>query len=212
MSHPLSTLPGVQVEAEGVSLAAEDLYALVGIRVQQRLSLPALCELTFSDPPGPLAAAARLEPGTRDGGFMSTSRYRAWRFVHPDLDSPDGTVGLGLSPRRSIAMVDGLDSVRQAILLLLSTIPGERVMRPDYGCQLHRLVFSPNDETTAGLAIHYVRQALDLWEPRIDVLRLDAERNAEDPEQLTISLEYRVRATQQTGTTTFSFNLSGGRR
>jgi len=64
MSHPLSTLPEVQVEAEGVSLAAEDLYALVGIRVQQRLSLPALCELTFSDPPGPLAAAARLEPGT----------------------------------------------------------------------------------------------------------------------------------------------------
>jgi phage baseplate assembly protein W len=109
-------------------------------------------------------------------------------------------------------MVDDHDSVRQAILLLLSTIPGERVMRPDYGCQLHRLVFSPNDETTAGLAIHYVRQALDRWEPRIDVLRLDAERNPEDPEQLIISLEYRVRATQQTATTTFSFNLAGGRR
>jgi phage baseplate assembly protein W len=84
-------------------------------------------------------------------------------------------------------------------------------MRPEYGCLLHRLVFSPNDETTAGLAIHYVRQALDLWEPRIDVLRLDAERNVEDPEQLTISLEYRVRATQQTDTSTFSFNLSGRR-
>ena len=143
---------------------------------------------------------------------MSTSRYRAWRFVHPDLDSPDGTVGLGLSPRGSIAMVDEHDSVRQAILLLLSTIPGERIMRPDYGCQLHRLGFSPNDETTAGLAIHYVRQALDRWEPRIDVLRLDAERNTEDPEQLIISLEYRVRATRQTGTTTFSFNLAGGSR
>ena len=109
-------------------------------------------------------------------------------------------------------MVDDHDSVRQAILLLLSTIPGERVMRPDYGCQLHRLIFSPNDETTAGLAIHYVRQALDLWEPRIEVLRLDAERNDEAPEELTISLEYRVRATQQIDTTTFSFNLLGGRR
>ena len=109
-------------------------------------------------------------------------------------------------------MVEDHDSVRQAILLLLSTIPGERVMRPDYGCQLHWLVFSPNDETTAGLAIHYVRQALDLWEPRIEVLRLDAERNTENPEQLTISLEYRVRATQYTGATTFSFSLSGGGR
>ena len=142
---------------------------------------------------------------------MSTSRYRAWKFVHPDLDSPDGTVGLGLSPRGSIAMVDDHDSVRQAILLLLSTIPGERIMRPDYGCQLHRLVFSPNDETTAGLAIHYVRQALDRWEPRIDVLRLDAERNADNPEQLAISLEYRVRATQQPDAIAFAFNLAGGR-
>jgi uncharacterized protein len=109
-------------------------------------------------------------------------------------------------------MVEDHDSVRQAILLLLSTLPGERVMRPDYGCQLHRLVFSPNDETTAGLAIHYVRQALDLWEPRIEVLRLDAERNPENSEQLTISLDYRVWATQQIDATTFSFSLSGGNR
>lgn len=143
---------------------------------------------------------------------MSTVRYRAWRFVHPDLDTPEEHAGLGLSPRGGIAMVDDHDSVRQAILLLLSTIPGERVMRPDYGCQLHRLVFSPNDETTAGLAIHYVRQALDLWEPRIEVLRLDAERNKENPEQLMISLEYRVRATQQTKATIFSLSLAGGKR
>lgn len=143
---------------------------------------------------------------------MSAPRYRAWRFVHPDLDSPEGFVGLALSPRGSIAMIDGRDSVRQAIMILLTTVPGERVMRPDYGCYLHRLVFSPNDETTAGLAIHYVRQALDLWEPRIEVLRLDAEQNADSPEQLMISLEYRVQATQQIDTTTFSFSLSGGSR
>ncbi|MBO0777700.1 MAG: GPW/gp25 family protein [Ktedonobacteraceae bacterium] len=143
---------------------------------------------------------------------MSTPRYRVWRFIHPDLDTLEWPAGLGISPRGGIAMVDDHNSVRQAILLLLSTIPGERVMRPDYGCQLHRLMFSPNDETTAGLAIHYVQQALDLWEPRIDVLRLDAGRNPEDPEQLTISLEYRVRATQQIDATTFSFSLVGGQR
>ena len=49
-------------------------------------------------------------------------------------------------------MVQYNDSIRQAILLLFSTRPGERVMRPDYGCDIHRLVFSPNDDTTAGLA------------------------------------------------------------
>lgn len=142
---------------------------------------------------------------------MSTARYRAWRFLHPDLDTSEGLPGLGLSPRGGIALVDDLASVRQAILLLLSTIPGERAMRPEYGCQLYRLLFSPNDETTAGLAIHYVQQAIDLWEPRIEVLRLDAGQNTENPEQLTISLTYRVQATQQIDATLFSFNLSGGK-
>jgi phage baseplate assembly protein W len=143
---------------------------------------------------------------------MSTPRYRAWKFAHPDLDTPEESAGLSLSPRGSIAMVDDHASVRQAILLLLSTLPGERIMRPEYGCHLHRLVFSPNDETTAGLAIHYVRQALERWEPRIDMLRVNAGRSAEDAEQLRISLEYRVRATQQLDATTFTFNLTGGRR
>lgn len=140
---------------------------------------------------------------------MSLPRYRTWKFVHPDLDAGEETTGFSLSPRGGIAMVDDQSSVRQAILLLLSTTPGERVMRPEYGCQLHRLVFSPNDETTAGLAIHYVRQALDRWEPRIEVLRLDAGRNPDQAEQLTIFLEYRVRATQQTDTVTLAFNLAG---
>ena len=63
MSHLLS-LPEVLVEAEGVALATEDLQALGEVRVQQRLSLPTLCEMTFSDPPGSLAGVARLAPGT----------------------------------------------------------------------------------------------------------------------------------------------------
>ena len=141
---------------------------------------------------------------------MSSPRYRAWRFVHPDLEATDEFAGLILSPRGRIEMVEGSDSVRQAILLLLSTMPGERVMRPDYGCHLHRLVFAPNDDTTAGLAIHYVRRALDRWEPRIDILKLDAGRNEERPELLDIFLEYRVRATQQTEQVTLSMNLTEG--
>jgi phage protein D/phage baseplate assembly protein gpV len=63
MSRLLS-LPEVLVEAEGAALSSEYLHALGEVRVQQRLSLPTLCELTFSDPPGPLAGAARLAPGT----------------------------------------------------------------------------------------------------------------------------------------------------
>ena len=141
---------------------------------------------------------------------MNAPRYCAFQFLHPDLDAPEEFAGLNLSPTGGMAMVDGDDSVRQAIFLLLSTSPGERVMRPAYGCDLRKLLFSPNDDTTAGLAIHYVRQALDRWEPRIEVLRLDAGRNEADPSCLTIELEYRVRATRQADRLSLSVNLAGG--
>lgn len=139
---------------------------------------------------------------------MALPRYRAWRFLHPDFDVPEGYAGLRISPTGGIDMVEENASVRQAILLLLSTMPGERVMRPGYGCNLHRLLFSPNDDTTAGLAIHYVRQALQRWEPRIDILRLDAGRNAIHPERLDIVLEYRVRSTLFNDRLEFPLNLS----
>ncbi|MCI0398268.1 MAG: GPW/gp25 family protein [Chloroflexi bacterium] len=146
---------------------------------------------------------------------MNNLLYRAWLFVHPDLEAsgPWGEsrafVGLGLSERATIAMVEGEGAVRQSILLLLSTAPGERVMRPQYGCYIHRLIFSPNDDTTAGLAIHYVKRAIQRWEPRVDILRVDAGRDPEAPELLNIFLEYRVRATQRTETLAFSFDLIG---
>jgi len=142
---------------------------------------------------------------------MNAPRYRSWRFLHPDLDAVGiGPAGLRLSPSGGISLVQEEASVRQAILLLLSTVPGERVMRPDYGCELHRLVFAPNDDTTAGLAIHYVRRALARWEPRIDLLDVDANRSAEEPFRLDISLEYRVRTTQRTEWLRFGLDLAGG--
>jgi hypothetical protein len=136
-------------------------------------------------------------------------RYRSWRFLHPDLDIPEGAAGLRVSATGGIEMVGEEASVRQAILLLLSTIPGERVMRPEFGCALERLIFSPNDDTTAGLALHYLRQALDRWEPRIDIVRLDAERNAADPSRLDLLLEYRVRSTQREDRLAIPLRLAG---
>jgi phage baseplate assembly protein W len=117
--------------------------------------------------------------------------------------------GFEVVPAGGLAMVELEDSIRQAIYLLVTTIPGERVMRPDYGCDLYQLVFAPNDNTTAGLAIHYVKRALDRFEPRVEVVRIDASANPDDPGQLDITLEYRVRATQQPGRVTVSMSLTG---
>lgn len=146
---------------------------------------------------------------------------RAFRFVHPDLDLPAAQPdpsganlvepsGLRLGPRGNLAMVSGDDSVRQAVLLLLSTRPGERVMRPNYGCNLHTLVFAPNDDTTAAIAIHHVRRALLQWEPRINVLDLDAHRDPVQANTLVIELKYQVRATHQTEELQISLDLAGG--
>ena len=141
---------------------------------------------------------------------MSAARYRSWIFVHPDVDAAGATGGLQLAPTGGVGMAQGAAAVRQAVLLLLTTRPGERVMRPDYGCELHRLVFSPNDDTTAGLAIHYVRRAIARWEPRLSVERIDAGRDEGDPGRLVVRLDYRLRSTRELDRITFSLDLAGG--
>ncbi|WP_432826869.1 GPW/gp25 family protein [Dactylosporangium sp. CA-092794] len=115
-----------------------------------------------------------------------TEPQRAIRFAE---------AGPALTAAGTLSMVEGDGAVRQALLLLLSTAPGERLMRPDYGCHLNRLLFAPNDHTTAGLAVHYVRQAVQRWEPRADIVELDAAADADIPTRLNIRLRYRVRAT-----------------
>jgi phage baseplate assembly protein W len=140
---------------------------------------------------------------------MNAPPHRAFRFLHPDLDEAAGAAGLRLSATGGLEMVDGHASIRQAVLLLLSTLPGERVMRPGYGCDLHRLLFQPNDDTTAGLAIHYVRSAVETWEPRVELLAVDATRHPEIPGRLDVSLTYRVRATGRRDGLTLPVSLTG---
>ena len=142
---------------------------------------------------------------------MNDRDARAWRFLLPDYEDQERPAGLQMTPLGRIETVQGEESIRQAILLLLATAPGERVMRPDYGCGLHRLMFAPNDESTAGLAIHYVRQSLERYEPRVEILAIDAGPDPELPELLEINLEYRVNATQQSGQILFSLNLMEGK-
>jgi uncharacterized protein len=117
--------------------------------------------------------------------------WTAWRFGHPDLD--DDLRGLSVGTDGRIELVRDADAIRQALMLLLSTRPGERIMRPDYGCDLGRLIFWPNDDTTAGLAIHYVRRAVERFEPRVVILAIDAGPVPDAADQLEVILDYRPR-------------------
>jgi phage baseplate assembly protein W len=141
---------------------------------------------------------------------MTPPRFLALRFVLPELDpsSPEGP-GFQHSPRGGLSTVTGEDSVRQALLMLISTQPGERVNRPTYGCDLHRLMFAPADNTTAGLATHYVQQALAQWESRVEVVELDAVPQF-DPPAVQIQLSYRLKATSAVDTLSVTMPLGGG--
>ncbi len=99
------------------------------------------------------------------------------------------------------------DAVRQALWMILSTSPGERMMRPDFGCGIHDLVFAPNSAGTAGQLIGEVRRALVLWEPRIDLLDVDAFPDASQPNLLLIQIQYQVRATNNRFNLVYPFYL-----
>ena len=141
---------------------------------------------------------------------MSAPRYRAVHFAHPYLGEPVGQPGLQVGTGGRLATVQDAAAVRQSLLLLLSTRPGERVNRPRYGCHLFRLAFAPADDTTAGLAIHYVARAVEQWEPRVEVLSLRADRPADEPFVLEVRMQYRVRATQQQDDVTVAVPTAGG--
>jgi hypothetical protein len=99
-------------------------------------------------------------------------------------------------------------SVRQSIEIILSTARGERVMRPDFGCNLNRLLFAPNNGTTRALAAFEVKEALRTWESRIDVLDVAVRADGVEAEQLLIDIDYRVRNTDSRFNFVYPFYLN----
>lgn len=105
------------------------------------------------------------------------------------------------------ALAAGEESIHQSIWIILATAPGERVMRPDFGCGIHNLVFALSNGTTAGLIAFEVRQALLRWEPRIEVLDV---RVTPADERLLVDVEYCIRATNSRFNLVYPFHLERG--
>ena len=126
--------------------------------------------------------------------------------------SPDTFYGRGASwPLRvaatgGIGESAGIDAIEESIRIILGTQYGERVMRPQFGCNLRALAFAPNNAATAALARHYVVEGLQLWEPRVEVTDVVVENDLEH-NALVISVLYRVRSTQTPATLVYPFYL-----
>ena len=112
---------------------------------------------------------------------------------------------LGVDDRGRIALAGDATDVEQAIRLIMSTAPGERPMRPEFGCAVHDLVFEVVDAKTLRRVEEAVRGALDRWEPRIAVERIAFDTS--DPGVLRIVVEYCVRATNDVRNLVYPFYM-----
>ena len=116
---------------------------------------------------------------------------------------------VGLDDAGAIVRAEYEESVRQSILIILGTAQGERVMRPDFGCGIHDLVFENLSSTTIGRVQQQVNEALLRLEPRIDVISVDARAGGEG-NLLLINIEYEVRATNNAFNLVYPFYLQQG--
>lgn len=117
------------------------------------------------------------------------------------MSDPADFIGRGISfPLRvdqsgSIAMSAGPEDLFSSIQMILSTAPGERLMRPEFGCRIWELLFEPINANTLGLMGEAVREAIGRWEPRV---MLDDVRVVPSPGafgEVMIELDYTIRAT-----------------
>jgi len=107
-----------------------------------------------------------------------------------------------------MAMVQDEADIEQAIRIILGTSRGERPMRPDFGCRIHELIFSPINATTMGLVAHYVEEALGWWEPRIQVRGVEVAPDPDDPARLLINIRYLIKATHDERSLVYPFYVT----
>lgn len=109
-----------------------------------------------------------------------------------------------------IALVSREREVAEAIRVIVSTVPGERPMRPEFGCRIHDFVFSPADSATADAISAEVTRALRMWEHRIDVGDVDVLFTEDDPTVFYIDIKYQMKQTNDRHNLVFPFYVIPG--
>lgn len=107
-----------------------------------------------------------------------------------------------------LAFSSGEQNVEEAIWILLGTARGERQMLPRFGCGIQDLVFAPNTPATQGNIAHLVKDALNEWEPRIDVLAVEVSSAASEENTLLIRVNYRIRSNNTFGNLVYPFYIN----
>lgn len=116
---------------------------------------------------------------------------------------------LQISQQGGLALVRGATDIEQAIRIIIGTIPGERVMRPEFGCRIHELIFAPNNAATRRLAAYYVEEALTQWEPRIELVSVEATQDPAKDGVLLLEIKYKIKDTHDERSIVYPFFLQG---
>ncbi len=109
-----------------------------------------------------------------------------------------------------IASAAGEEDIEQAIRIILETAPGERVMRPEFGVGLRRMVFTPVTRSSLSVAQAHIEEALTLWEPRIDVQSVEVRVDQARSGVLEIEIRYRIRESNSFANFVYPFYLTEG--
>ena len=112
---------------------------------------------------------------------------------------------LGVDHHGRLRLVHGALDIEQAMLLIMDTAPGERPMRPEFGCAVHECVFERVDAPTIGRVEDAIRAALDRWEPRITVEFIDFDTS--NSEVLVVDVRYRIKETNDVRNLVYPFYL-----
>ncbi len=123
---------------------------------------------------------------------------RGWKFP------------ITIDERGSIALSEYDKKIRESILIILSTAKGERLMRPDFGCDIHDFAFTVINTSILTLIKSAVKEALLLWEPRIEVLDVETFTEKINDGILSIGINYKIRTTNTVFNMVYPFYLKAG--
>lgn len=119
----------------------------------------------------------------------------------PGIDGETGKFGVSA----------GEKLIEESIMTILGTAKGERVMRPEFGCDIRQLVFAPNNTATATLIDLHIKEALLKWEPRIELTSVNVSPDSSERNRLNIEIDYRIKTTNTKKNLVYPFYLEGAK-
>jgi phage baseplate assembly protein W len=129
---------------------------------------------------------------------------------HDDFIGTGWDFPIRINAKGGLSWSSGPDRIQNAIWIILKTSLGERVMRPQFGARVNEFVFQPNSSVVRTDLVAAIQRALLQWEPRIDLEAVRAQPVEDEPSQVLVSIQYRLRSTNQSFNVVYPFYLGEG--